>query len=216
MKKIIYVLLGFIVVILLHLSVRYLINESFIKKYNSSNYDSKLLNILKMINYPESYIVHYNSGNVLYNQGKYTEAEKEYNEALKTVKGDRRCMVNINLSFTRLKLVIDQTSNTAEVSDLKEIQKILLDNNCATVSGTGTNKDSQKFYDYLEDLINNSQSDPNGEGEDPENQEGEDPSESEEYQEIEEKLREQQIQAQQERNKRNNKREYKYQNGKTW
>ncbi len=167
MKKWIYGIYIFLFVFSLHLTIRYFLNEVYISKYNNGIYNNNIVDVLHVLNFPQSYVVHYNKGNSLYQEEKYEEAVSEYQEALKTVSGDRRCKVIVNLSFAKFQLV-DMDNKDTIVRDLKKIQEILLDHNCATKDNKGKNQDAQNFYNEIEKLLNSSsqQQQQDGDGDD--------------------------------------------------
>ncbi len=218
MKKIVYILVGILLLFFIHLTFRYTLNEIYIGKYNNENYDNGIVDFLHFLNYPESYIAHYNKGNNLYQTGEFESAVQEYEQALKTVKGDRRCKVEINLAFTKIELATDKKNNTIEVDKINEIQKILLDSDCATKDNKGKNRDAQRLYNELEKLKKNAQGDGGGgsdDNNDPDDNQGGSGNEKD-YSDLEDKLRQQQIDGQKERQEYVNPREYEYYTGKSW
>ena len=105
MKKALYVILGILVLVFIHLLSRYLVNEAYIRTYNSGNYDSNLVKYLFIVNYPESYVAHYNYGNSLYMKQNYEEAKEEFEKSLSTAPREKRCFVRYNLALSMLELV---------------------------------------------------------------------------------------------------------------
>ena len=218
MKKIIIIILSIISIIILHLSTRYTINEIYISKTNDGIYDDSLVNKLFIINYPETYIAYYNKGNSYYLQEKYNEAIDEYEKALKTVKKNRECKVRNNLALSYMKLLNLKSNNLNE--EIEFIQKILLENNCASSDlKSGIDDNSQEIYNELEEAKKQVEpNDPN----DPNNpNDPKDPNEpTQEEKEIEEKLKEQQRQTQKEREEKEREANYindfDYYTGKNW
>lgn len=219
MKKVGYVLYIILFVICFHFSVRFFLNEIGIHRYHNYNFDNGIVNYLMILNYPEPYIVHYNKGNNLYQEGKYEEAIEEFSEAMKTVKGDRKCKVEINLALSKIKLVNFDDAKTA-IKELKEIQKILLEDNCATEDNNGKDEESQELYNELEKKKEETK-EKNGDNNDDnkDDDENEDEQDSDEQKqkekELEDKLKEQQEQSSNERNKVDQ-RDYQYYDGKKW
>ena len=191
MKKILYIVLSIIVLICFHLSIRYIINENFINKYKDGNYDSNSIDILKLINYPESYIVYFNKGDNYYRKQEYKNAQNEFEKALKKAPEDKVCIVTNNLSLSMLQ----QVDFTEEGWDLKliEVEKVLLKDDCATKDFKGRNKDSQELYNEIEYVLNNAgQGDGDGDDSDePQPDDNEDP----EPENLEEQLQQQQEEA---------------------
>lgn len=214
MKKLIYSVFILLFLIASFLSIRYALNEVYITRYSNSNYDNGILNYLLLINYPEPYIAHYNKGNNYYNLEDYDSAISEYNESLKTVKGERKCKVIVNLSLASLQKV-DLKSKSA-VNDLKGIQGILLEDDCATEDNKGKDDDAQELYNEIEELLNSQSSSPQEPDDDEDDDDDDDKNEpQDEYKELEDKLKQQQQQASAERNKVNS-RDYEYYSGKKW
>ena len=212
MKKIMYPVIIIIGFIIIHLSFRYILNEVYINNYNNGNYSNSIVNFLKILNYPESYIAHYNKGNNYYNLKEYENAIEEYNKALRTVKGSRKCKVLINLSLSKFEL-IDLNQDIAR-DKLLEIQNILLEDSCATRDNKGKDSEAQKLYNEIEALLNSKGG--GGSGGDPQDNPPDNPNDNpQNYDELQKKLREQQQKASNDR-KTVNKRDYEYYNGKNW
>lgn len=211
MKKIIYGIWILLFVICFHLSFRYIINEVYIGKYNNSIYENNIVNFLLLFNYPESYVAHYNKGNNYYNLKEYDNAINEYNSALKTVRGDRRCKVLINLSLSKLELIDLKSSDVRQ--KLIDIQNILLDSDCATSDNKGKNEDAQELYNEIEKMLNSSGG--GSKDQDDDKKDDNKNNNQNDYSDIEKKLKEQQQQASDDREE-NQRREYQTYNGKSW
>ena len=130
------------------------VNDSFIKKYNNGVYDEEYVKKLLVLNIQEPYIAHYNYGNTLYQLKKYDEAKDEYLEALKSVSKGRVCDVRVNLALTEINLIDTSLSRDELIKEIEDIQKVLLEDSCATVNQTGIDEKAQNLYDYLEQLKN--------------------------------------------------------------
>ena len=222
MKKIIKVLiiiLSVIAFIGLHLSIRFLVNESFIHNYEEEEYKNGVFKILKIINIPESYIVYYNEGNYYYQVKEYDNAIINYEKALERVNKERICDVRHNLALTRLQ-TISYDNNKNLKYELESVQEVLLEDKCATENNNGKHKPSQDLYNKIDDLLkqngkkqggDDGDDDDDDDGDDDQNNDGNDQKEKE----IEKKIREQQKGASNERQKikRDN---YDYYKGKSW
>ena len=208
MKRALNIIFIVIFVICLHLSVRFLLNESYIKKYNKGDYVNAIVNYLLFLNYPEDYVAHYNKGNNLFNSSQFSDAVNEYDKALRTVKGERRCKVITNKGLA-LYNQVDFKSNDAR-KNLEAILVVLLDSDCATTDKKGTYKPTQTLYNEIEEMLKE------GKGGDPKPNDdppdGEDPKT---YDDLENKLKKQQQQANDDR-KDVKKKEYEYYKGKSW
>ena len=189
MKKVLGVILGILILVFIHLLSRYLINEAYIRNFNAGKYDSNLVKYLFIVNFPESYVAHYNNGDSLYMKKDYEGAKDEFEIALKTAPREKRCYVRYNLALSMLEL-IDYSDKENANEQLEEIKKILEGDNCANSAGSGDNSDSQNLHDEISDY----QNDGNSNGEEKEEEIGVDEDE------LKEKLDEQKEQAEDERN----------------
>ena len=70
MKKIIRIIYIILILILIKLIISFTLNEIYISKYEKGIYKENLVKILEILNYPESYIAHYNHGNYYYQNEK--------------------------------------------------------------------------------------------------------------------------------------------------
>ena len=216
MRKVIRSILIIFFIFSLHLIIRYSINEIYINKYNNEEYESSLNNLLRIINYPETYIAYYNKGNSYYQLEEYSNAEKEYEKALKTAPKKRICPIRINLSLSKL-AELDYVNDTNIKNELETIQYILLENDCATTDNDGIDDEAQKLYNEIEELKNSSSS--NGNKEDPKQENNNNNNnQNEEEKELEEKLKQQKIDAIKDRDDNDyfNRYDYEYYTGKTW
>ena len=209
MKKVIYTFYIILFAIFFHLGFRYILNEKYIGDYNNGDYDNSIVNFLLTINYPEQYVAYYNKGNNYYNLKEYEDAIKAYESALRTVKGDKRCMVLINLTLSKLELI--DLNKTDARSKLVEARDTLTDSNCATRDNNGTNETAQDLYNKIDEILK-------AEGGGGGGTTGDDPPEEkppEDYDNLEKKLKEQQQRANDER-KNVQQKNGDYYNGKKW
>ena len=190
----------------------FVLNEIFISKYEKNQTDNGIIGINTLVNFPESYIVHYNLGIGYYADKQFSKAVDEYNEALKTVPDERVCDVRLNLGLAMVKK-IDVSSDKIK-DELREVAESLLEDSCAKKSGDGRHKEAQKLYDeIMKALKENTENNGGTQGEDTE----EEPPENEEEEELEQKLREQAEEAANDRNDGYHTVEkYEYYDGKTW
>lgn len=214
-KKIAIIILSIILMIGIFLTTRYYINESFINDYEQENYSSAKLNILKLINFPQSYVVYYNKGNNYYNLNDYNKAIEQYEESLKRVSKKHECEVRTNLALANLKIIDYENSNTI-TKELQYVEEILLTNDCATKNNSGKNKTSQDLYNEIEALMKKQTQETEQESTEEQEQQQEQESTTQEEQ-LQQQLQQQQVQANEERNRRERRNyNYEYYNGKTW
>ncbi len=191
-RRIIYLIFGFLLFIGCFLMIRYIMNEQYVKQYEEGIYDNGIVNFLLVVNYPEPYVAHYNKGNNLFHNYDYDGAIEEYEKALVTTPKDLRCVVLNNEAQAMARRL--QPTNPFYATEIEYIQKILEKEGCAEPDGSGLNENSQEIYDELEDEKDKAEG---GQGEG-----GEDPIEGfnpDDYQDVEDDLKEQQGQAEDER-----------------
>ena len=143
--------------VLLKFSFTYFYNEWVIAQYNKGDY-SENFNLLELFNVVEPYIVHYNNGNVYYQQGDYEEAIDEYETALeKNPPEGKECPIRINLALSKLALLDDDALSKEKIDDtievLKDCLEILSEDGCATDDGDGHNNRAQRLYDEIKEML---------------------------------------------------------------
>lgn len=153
-KKILTIIEIILLLILIKLFLTFLLNGIFITKYNKEKYDINDLKILSLINFPESYIFHYNQGNVFYQNGKYDEAIEEYYTSLeKNPPEKKECSIRINLALAKLKTLKSETEENKKknIEILKQARKILCENGCANENDSnGHNEKAQELKDDID------------------------------------------------------------------
>ncbi|MBQ9233758.1 MAG: tetratricopeptide repeat protein, partial [Lachnospiraceae bacterium] len=124
---------------------------------NESAYSGNA-NALTFANVYQSYIAHYNRGNIFYNQKNYDEAIKEYNKALDChIPEKKECSVRINLALSiigKIPSEYDSPDNIdSTLATLREAREVLLPDDCANDEGTGHSKEAEKLKKEIDDLI---------------------------------------------------------------
>ena len=157
-NKILLILYFFFLVIIGKLIFTYAYNESVIKKVNANTYTGSA-DALTFANFYQSYIAHYNRGNIYYNQHNFDEAIKEYNKALECHVPDKKeCSIRINLALSIIGKIpsdYDTPDNIdATIATLKEARAVLLPDGCADDEGTGHSREAEKLKQEIDDLIN--------------------------------------------------------------
>lgn len=152
-KKILTIIEIILLLILIKLFLTFVLNEMFIVKYNKEKYDTNDLKILSLMNFPQSYIYHYNQGNVLYQNGKYNEAIEEYYKSLEKHPPEKKeCSIRINLALAKLKTLKKETEENKKknIEILKQARKILCENGCANENDS--NGHNEKAQELKEDI----------------------------------------------------------------
>ena len=158
MKKTIIYIYVILIVLLLFFLFRYIVNERFISLYEDGKYDEKDILVLSFLNINESYIYHYNSGNLYYKNGEYNKAIEEYEKALELKPSEEKeCDIRVNLALAKLQEIEDDydlsDSKIEETLDiLDDARDILLENDCATNDNDGHDDDAQDLKNDIDDF----------------------------------------------------------------
>lgn len=219
MKKVIKYLVIIISIILVKLLISFGINEIIINNYNNGIYDKDLIKLLYFLNYPESYIVYYNDGNIAYKKGEYETAVKKYEKSLgKNPPQNRICDIRINLSLALIGQV-GLTNKDDDIKKLEDAKNNLYQDNCASATNSsGSSEDAEKLEDEINELeqqIKNNET-----NSDSQNNGRNDEEKEEDYSDIEQKLKDKEKNAQSSRQGEmsdyENMDDYSYYGGKTW
>ena len=193
MKKILLTIGYFILIIISSVMiVRYGYNAFLIYQYNQQNYSVSTMP-LSLFNFTESYIVHYNQGNLFYQTGKYEDAIRAYKTTLALrMPKKKECDVRVNLALAMLGTIKDTYDDLsykdATLQVLMAAREVLLEDGCAKDDGEGHDEEAQKLKEeidkMIEDLQNqqgndNSGEDPDKSEDDPQEQGSNDPKEQE-------------------------------------
>lgn len=162
MKKILFAI-GYFALLLLCavLIFKYSYNAFLIYNYNNQNYNISTTP-LGIFNFAQSYIVHYNQGNIHYQKGEYEDAIRAYNEtlALNLPKG-KECSVRINLALAMLGTIKEQYDDPAFREDtiqvLLKAREVLLVDGCATAEGDGHSREAEKLKEEIEAMLEEQQ-----------------------------------------------------------
>lgn len=194
------------------LTFNYIYNEFTISKYDEHDY-SYDVDLLTNTSLFESYIAHYNNGNIHYKKGEYEEAIEDYKQALaqNPPHENEECDIRVNLALAVIGTLPENYSAPENIEQsiatLEEAREYLLEEECAMNEEDGHDEDAQKLKEEIDALIEQlkQQQSQSGGGDDnqdqpqqPENQEGETGTDSQE-QEIKEELQQLQENAHQER-----------------
>lgn len=208
MKKILLTIGYFILIIVSSVMIiRYAYNAYLIHQYNRQNYNVTSTP-LTLLNFTESYIVHYNQGNIYYKQGNYEDAIRAYNIALALrMPKKKECDVRVNLALAMLGTIKDTYADLSYAEETKQVllaaRDVLLQEECAKDDGEGHDKEAQKLKEeidkMLEQLQQQQQDQEGGEDSDQSNDNpNEDNSESSDEQQTEEEKQQEQAKKQRE------------------
>lgn len=218
MKKIIRIIFIILIVILVKLFYSYSINEKIIDNYDKKDYSETLIYSLYFLNFNEPYIVYYNHGNLLYQQGNYEDAILKYQKALDKKPSKKRvCDVRVNLALSMAATINVKDKDNA-LEKLKEAKEVLYEDDCAHEEDRqGKSAEAESLEEELkkkEKELNKEEKEDKDDSDD--QQEEEDNSNNEKN--IEEKIKEGQKQAAESRKEETDFSENRTINyeGKTW
>ena len=144
------------------LGAKYIINETFINRYNDEDYKIKREKALTKINFPEGYVPYYNIGNAYYKQGDYDQAISYYKKALTenpSHSGERECDIRVNLALAMIgKIDWDNMETDKDVQrvirQLKAARNVLTEEGCANPDDpNGHNEEAEQLKKDIDDMI---------------------------------------------------------------
>lgn len=219
-KKIKLTILTFIVIILSFFIIKFTLNEINIMLYHKSINSDKLIKSLYILNLNEPYIVYYNNGNINFSQKKYDKAIENYELSLNNNPPDKRvCDIRVNLSLSMI-YNITSTDKETVLNELKKARNYLYENDCAHENDDkGKSKKAKELEEEIKELEQKVK-----DGEESNNnsnqQNNNSNSNTQNYDNIEEQLKEQQKKNNATRRNENEKTEnmgdYEYYRGKRW
>ena len=145
------------VLITCKLVFNYFYNAAIIHEYNNYNYSENVEPLL-ICNWFQPYIVHYNNGNIKYQNGNYEDAIAEYQKALKLHPSQKKeCSIRINLALAMIAALGEDYNEPDNVENsiavLKEARAVLLAEDCATEDGTGHSETAEQLKDEIDAMI---------------------------------------------------------------
>ncbi len=162
MKKVIKIIVIVLAVLLFLffglLAFNYFYNEFTISKYEEHDY-SQNDDLLTNTSLFQSYIAHYNNGNIHYQCGEYEEAIEDYKQALEAnpPHEDEECDIRVNLALAIIGTLPEDYSAPENIEQsiqiLEEARDYLLEEECALDEGEGHDKDAQKLKEEIDALI---------------------------------------------------------------
>ncbi len=198
-----------IVIIFLRFACVFFINERFLINYRKEKYNINSIKILAFANFSESYIYHYNQGNLFYKNGKYKEAINEYYKALeKYIPKGKECSIRINLALAKIATIEDINSEEdrqKNIDTLLSARNVLCEKGCANSNdNNGHSEEAEKLKQDIDKLLEKLQNPDKNEEEKEENkqqQEEEKKEKKDENDKKKEELKKRQKEAIQERQK---------------
>lgn len=155
MKKKVIIIYVILILIVIKLTTTFFINESFISKYNKGIYNENQIKKLFFLNIFQSYIAHYNYGNVLYQKEDYDGAIKEYQKALKAnPPRDKECSIRINLALAMIAKIDENEKTEEKINELNEARKTLCEKGCANENDNlGHSDTAEKLKSDIDKII---------------------------------------------------------------
>ena len=152
-KKITLVVIIVLSLILIKLTIKVLLNDSFIEQYNNGEYSSGSLDINEIMNLYEPYIVKYNYGNYYYKSKEYENAYNKYLEALDySIPDDRICKVKINTSLS-LVMQVEKMTNRDEQNKILNKAKSYLDEDCGSMAPLEDYETAEELKKIIDELL---------------------------------------------------------------
>lgn len=146
----VYVVLIYIMLWLLFINIE---NNFIINKYKNGEYLETEAKVLTNVTFQRSYTANYNYANILYQNGEYEKAIKEYEKALKTVNSkEKECKIRINYALAMCQSVnVDESSQDSITKAIDTYQNaigILTEKDCYK-----HNQDAKKLKNDIEKEI---------------------------------------------------------------
>lgn len=144
-------------VIFVKLTFNFIYNEIVIVKYNKGNYSSDV-SALMQFNWFQPYIVHYNNGNLSYQEEDFDTAIEEYSKALALNPPKyKECSIRINMALAmigRMGEDFDAPENIDNsIAQLTAAKDVLLADKCATEEDDGHSEAAEKLKEEIEEMI---------------------------------------------------------------
>lgn len=162
MKKVIKVIVIVLAVLLFLffglLTFNYCYNEFTISKYDEHDY-SKNDDLLTHTSIFETYIAHYNNGNIHYQCGEYEQAIEDYKQALEVgaPHEGEECDIRVNLALAIIGTLPENYSAPENIEQsiqtLEEARDYLLEEECALDEGEGHDDEAQQLKEEIDKLI---------------------------------------------------------------
>ncbi len=201
-----------LVITALFFGIRYLINMSFLHKYNKGVYQAEIEEFLSKLNIPEGYLPYYNAGNAYYMLEDYDSAIACYEDALDSHPTEKKeCDIRVNLALAMLHKIdfdhIDTEKQKASaIRTLQAARNVLVENGCADPYGTeGHDPEAEQLKQDIDKMLEQLGAEPQPPNSDDE-QENQDKSNQEEEQKKKSR-REQQLEKELNKQKQENMKE---------
>lgn len=172
-----------LILIIIKLPATFLMNEKFISNYNNGIYRESEVKKFLYLNFIESYIAHYNYGNVLYKNNNFDKAITEYKKALKRFPPEEKeCSIRINLALSMLARINENDNKDDKIKALQDARQELCNDTCE-------NEKVKQLKLEIDEMIKSlNENNQNEEDEPEENEEQEDEQKEKNKNEIQEQL----------------------------
>ena len=153
MKKLYIALTIILSLILIKLVVTYSINQKVITEYEKGIYRKDLISFLKKTNWNEPSIVHYNEGNIYFQEKNYKKAIKCYKKALNKKPNKKQiCDIRINITLALLEESKNTTDTDELLKELKKARENLYNDHCAEeYSDQGDSLEAEELEQDIKD-----------------------------------------------------------------
>lgn len=156
-KRIIVCVYILLLLLCLKLGFNYVYNENIINKYYNNNYSLSIKPLL-FCNWFQSYLAHYNMGNIHYRNEEYEKAIDEYKTALEFEPNKKQeCCVRINLALSIIKTMKKDYDTEENIEDsiekLKGAKNVLLEGGCANENDGGHNETAIKLKKEIDNIL---------------------------------------------------------------
>ena len=180
---------------------RQLLNEAFLRDWNSGRYTDTWERPLLPVNLPEGWLPLYHMGNVSYMQEDYDAAVSWYQQSLgkNPPAEEKECAVRINLALALLHKIdyahLDsENAVRTAVSQLKTARGVLTEHGCADPEGTdGHSREAEQLKKEIDELLRKLQDESGQQSDEEQNEQEQQDEPKDQKDDLQESVREKQI-----------------------